>query len=138
MSQDSKAVVCSKKLKFSDWDAFNERVAHVAENPDAMTSQEMLSSYFLDKVFWKKFGKGRHELLVRHWVIQKKLYNGTYKSNSGKTRMGEFIPFFDVMNKITGKQRKVGHDDVVSYIKMKEEFGPNRRNDPARNWGLPE
>ena len=33
MSQDSKAVVCSKKLKFSDWDAFNERVAHGLRTP---------------------------------------------------------------------------------------------------------
>jgi len=29
-------------------------------------------------------------------------------------------------------------DDVRFHVEMKKEFGTNRRNDPERNWGLPE
>jgi hypothetical protein len=137
MSQDSKAVICSKKLKFKDWDEFSERVAHVAKNPNDMTPQEMLSSYFLNKVFWEKFGKGRHELFVRHWVIRKKIHNGTYKSNSGK-RMGHFTPFFRIKNRRTGKIRHIGMGLLTMILEREVERGPNRRNDPKRNWGLPE
>jgi len=135
--RDAQPVICSRRLRFDNWASFQERLTHLSDNPDDITPNEMLCSYFLDKLFWKRFGKGCHTIECRHWIIRKQLHDETYMSNSGKTRMGEFIPFFDVTNTITGKQRKVGHDHVVSYIKMKEKFRPNRRNDPKRNFGLP-
>lgn len=120
----------------NEW--FFQRIKDVSENPDCITPKELLDSNFLDKVFWKKFGSGQHLMMCGHYEVTKHLYNGTYKSNSGKSRMGSWTPYFNVLNTRTGKKRQVGMDDVRFHVEMKKEFGTNRRNDPERNWGLPE
>jgi hypothetical protein len=103
-----------------------------------MTKYEIMSSYFMDKVFWKRFGAGCYELQSRHFTIKKHLWDGTYMSNSGKTRMGRFTPYFEVTNNQTGKVREIGTDSVKRAIEREKQFGKNRRNDPKRNWGLPD
>jgi len=123
----------SKRLYFSDWDDFNSRINHLSKNTNDISAAEMLSSYFLDKLFWKKFGKGCHTLRVRQYKIQKKLWDGTYKSNSGKSTMGSWVPYFEVTNIVTGKVREIGTDSVNASLDRKT----NRRNDPDRNFGLP-
>jgi len=135
--RDAKPVICSRKLRFENWPTFQERLDAVSENHDLMTAHELNCDWFLDKLFWKKFGKGCHTMDCRHWSIRKRLYNGTYKSNSGKSTMGDWVPYFEITNTLTGKVHEVGKEAVVSYIELKEEYGPNRRNDPKRGWGLP-
>ena len=135
--KDAQPVYVDYKLRFENRQAYNERIIHLAESPDDLTKYEIMSSYFLDKIFWKKFGKGCHTLESRHFTIKKHLYDGTYRSNSGKTRMGSFTPYFEVTNNKTGKVREVGTDSVLRHIERREQFGTNRRNDPKRNWGLP-
>ena len=135
--KDAQPVNVDYKLRFENKQAYNQRIVHLAQNPDDLTKYEIMSSYFLDKVFWQKFGKGCHTLESRYFTIKKHLWNGTYMSNSGKTRMGSFTPYFEVTNNQTGKTREVGTQSVLHDIKLRQQFGTNRRNDPDRNWGLP-
>jgi len=135
--RDARPVVCSRKLRFDNWPSFQERLQAVSLNPDLLTAHELHCSWFLDKLFWNIFGKGCHTMSCRHWSVRKRLYDGTYKSNSGKSTMGDWVPHFEITNTITGKIHKVGDDEVISYIDMKREYGTNRRNDPRRNYGLP-
>jgi len=133
----AKPVLISKKLQYANKKAYEERLAHLAKNPDDITKYEMMSCYFMDKLFWKIFGKGCHVLEVRNFTVKKELYDGTYMSNSGKSRMGYFTPYFKIINNQNGKVRAIGTDSVIKHINRKEMFGTNRRNDPERNYGLP-
>tara|TARA_B100000902_G_scaffold352836_1_gene363850 strand:+ start:2877 stop:3440 length:564 start_codon:yes stop_codon:yes gene_type:complete len=133
----AKPVLISKKLQYENKKAYEERLVHLAKNPSDITKYEMMSSYFLDKLFWEMFGKGCHTLKVRNFTIKKELFNGTYMSNSGKSRMGYFTPYFKITNDLTGKEREIGSESVIRHIQRKETFGTNRRNDPDRNFGLP-
>lgn len=135
--KDAMPVKISKKLIYPNKQAYEDRLDLLAKDPDQMTNYEMMCDYFLDKVFWKKFGKGCHTLQSRHFTIKKRLWNGTYSSNSGKTRMGNFTPYFEVTNNKTGKVREVGTDSVMFSVKLRQKYGTNRRNDPDRNFGLP-
>ncbi len=135
--RDARPVICTRKLRFENWPSFQERLQAVADNPDLLTAHELMSSWFLDRLFWLKFGKGCHTMTCRHWSVRKQLYDGTYKSNSGKSTMGEWVPYFEITNTVTGKMHEVGNKSVVSYIERKEKYGTNRRNDPKRNYGLP-
>jgi|TARA_R100000479_G_scaffold58245_1_gene27718 hypothetical protein len=135
--KDAMPVKISKKLTYPNKQAYEDRLDLLAKDPDQMTNYEMMCDYFLDKVFWKKFGKGCHTLQSRHFTIKKRLWNGTYSSNSGKTRMGNFTPYFEVTNNKTGKVREVGTDSVMFSVKLRQKYGTNRRNDPDRNFGLP-
>jgi hypothetical protein len=51
--------------------------------------------------------------------------------------MGGFTPYFEVTNNQTGKEREVGTESVRFEIELKQKYGTNRRNDPKRNFGLP-
>ena len=133
----AKPVLISKKLQYANKKAYEERLAHLAKNPDDITKYEMMSCYFMDKLFWKIFGKGCHTLKVRNFTIKKELFDGTYMSNSGKSRMGYFTPYFKITNDLTGKEREIGSESVIRHIQRKEMFGTNRRNDPERGYGLP-
>tara|TARA_B100000963_G_scaffold262327_1_gene230474 strand:- start:4672 stop:5331 length:660 start_codon:yes stop_codon:yes gene_type:complete len=135
--KEAQPVNVDYKLRFKNKQAYNQRIVYLAKNPDDLTKYEIMSSYFLDKVFWQKFGKGCHTVESRHFTIKKHLWNGTYMSNSGKTRMGSFTPYFEVINNQTGKVREVGTQSVLHDIELRQKFGTNRRNDPDRNWGLP-
>lgn len=135
--KDAEPVKISEKLTYPNKQAYYDRIDYLAANPDEMTKYEIMSSYFMDKVFWKKFGAGCYELQSRHFTIKKHLWDGTYMSNSGKTRMGRFTPYFEVTNNQTGKVREIGTDSVKRAIERETRFGKNRRNDPERNWGLP-
>ena len=125
-----------KQTTMSKEDFLNERVCYVATNPDEMTEDEIMSSEFLDLVFWKKFGKGCHTLQSRHFTIEKQLWDGTYYSNSRKSRYGRSIPYFEVTNNLTGEMLKVGIEEVNHAIELRKDNPPNRRNDPERNWGM--
>ena len=129
-------VIYREKLIFKNKLVADERVEYLSKNPQEINKYEMMSNWFLDRIFWKIFGKGCHELKVRNFIIKKELWNGTYMSNSGKTRMGSFTPYFEVTNNQTGKVREIGTDSVKRAIEREERFGTNRRNDPDRNWGL--
>jgi hypothetical protein len=135
--KDAMPVKISKKLTYPNKQAYEDRLDLLAKDPDQMTNYEMMCDYFLDKVFWKKFGKGCHTLQSRHFTIKKRLWNGTYSSNSGKTRMGSFTAYFEITNEVTGKEREIGTQSVLAHIKRQDKYGTNRRNDPDRNFGLP-
>lgn len=130
-------VRCSRKLQFASWDEFRKRLETVAQNPHLMTAHELNSTYFLDKLFWERFGKGCHTLKCRHWTVAKQLEDATYMSNSGKTKMGQFMPYFEVTNTISGKKREIGMEYVIRHWERQSNRRPNRRNDPDRNYGLP-
>tara|TARA_R100000458_G_C8014965_1_gene77303 strand:- start:67 stop:441 length:375 start_codon:yes stop_codon:yes gene_type:complete len=115
---------------------FPKRVCYVAANPDEMTEDEIMSSEFLDLVFWKKFDKGEHTLHSRRFTIVKNLWDGTYYSNSRKTRYGRFIAYFEVTNNQTGEMVEVGIEEVNRAREWLREHPPNRSNDPKRNYGL--
>lgn len=135
--KEAEPVKVSKRLTYPNRKSYEDRINHLASNPDDMTKYEMMCDYFLDKVFWKKFGAGRHSMKVRNFTIKKRLWDGTYTSNSGKSRMGSFTPYFIITNEATGKVREIGKDAVLREIDLKDKYGTNRRNDPKRNWGLP-
>lgn len=135
--RDSKPRNCGNGLFFETTTLFKQRLSEVASNPDLIKPIELLNSYFLDELFIKKFGLGRFSMMCGHYKVTKRLYDGTYKSNSGKTRMGYFTPYFDVVNTNTGKEREIGTEDVREHINLERKYGTNRRNDPDRNFGLP-
>lgn len=136
--KDAKPVKVSARLTYPNKQAYEDRLSLLAKEPDQMTKYEMMCDYFLDKVFWKKFRKGgRLSMQVRHFTIEKKLHDGRYKSNSGKSTMGYCTPFFIITNTITGKVRRIGIDAVRQHIELDNTYGKNRRNDPKRNFGLP-
>ena len=130
-------VLITKKLKFENKQAYEDRLMLLSKHPEKITAYEMMSSYFLDKLFWKRFGSGCHVIKVRNFKIQKCLWDGTYMSNSGKTRMGGYTAYFEITNEVTGKEREIGTQSVLAHIKRQDKYGTNRRNDPDRNFGLP-
>ena len=130
-------VLITKKLRFENKQAYEDRLMLLSKHPEKMTAYEMMSSYFLDRLFWKKFGSGCHVIKVRNFKIQKCLWDGTYMSNSGKTRMGSYTPYFEITNEVTGKEREIGTQSVLAHINRQDKYGTNRRNDPDRNFGLP-
>ena len=129
-------IIWSEKLTFKNRLISDERIEYLSKKPQEINKYEIMSNWFLDKVFWKIFGKGCHQLEVRDFIIKKELWDGTYLSNSGKTVMGKYTPYFIVTNKITNKERMVGRESVDRAVDREEKFGTNRRNDPDRNWGL--
>ena len=135
--QAAKPVLISSKLQFKNKQAYEDRLELLSKNPEKMTAYEMMSSYFLDRLFWKIFGSGCHTLKIRDFKIKKCLWDGTYRSNSGKTRMGSFTAYFEITNEVTGKEREIGTESVLAHIKQRDKYGTNRRNDPDRNFGLP-
>ena len=130
-------VLITKKLRFENKQAYEDRLMLLSKHPEKMTAYEMMSSYFLDRLFWKKFGFGCHVIKVRNFKIQKCLWDGTYMSNSGKTRMGGYTAYFEITNEVTGKEREIGTQSVLAHINRQDKYGTNRRNDPDRNFGLP-
>lgn len=134
---DAEPVKINKKLTYANRQTYYDRIDYLADNPDDMNKYELMSSWLLDKVFWKKFGKGCHTMQSRHFTITKHLYDGTYMSNSGKTRRGSYTPYFEVTNNQTGKVREVGIERVRFKIELRRKYGTNRRNDPDRGYGLP-
>jgi hypothetical protein len=130
-------VLITKKLRFENKQAYEDRLMLLSKHPEKMTAYEMMSSYFLDRLFWKKFGSGCHVIKVRNFKIQKCLWDGTYMSNSGKTRMGGYTAYFEITNEVTGKEREIGTQSVLAHINRQDKYGTNRRNDPDRNFGLP-
>jgi len=136
--KDANPVKVSARLTYPNKKAYEDRLNLLAKEPDQMTKHEMMCDYFLDKVFWKKFKRGgRLMMQVRNFTIEKMLHDGRYKSNSGKSTMGYCTPFFIITNVITGKVRRIGVDAVRQHIELEEKYGKNRRNDPKRNFGLP-
>jgi len=135
--KDAQPVKVSARLTYPNKQAYEDRLSLLAKEPHQMTKYEMMCDYFLDKVFWKKFGSGCHTMTVRCFEIKKRLFDGTYKSNSGKSRMGYFTPHFIITNIVTGKVREIGRDAVRQHIELDRTYGKNRRNDPKRNFGLP-
>lgn len=130
-------VLITKKLQFENKQAYQDRLEFLSKHPEKMTAYEMMSSYFLDRLFWKIYGSGCHALKVRNFKIQKCLWDGTYMSNSGKTRMGGYTAYFEITNEVTGKEREIGTQSVLAHIKRQDKYGTNRRNDPDRSFGLP-
>ena len=123
----------NRNEKIASVNAKQERLEVLCQNPNEFTESEMADPDILDQFFWKKFGKGTHLVQVRNFVIEKLLYDGTYKSNSGKTRMGKFVPYFEITNTLNGDLERINYDKVLLE---KETKLTNRRNDPKRNWGL--
>lgn len=124
-------VNCGKRLFFERRDLFYKRLKQVWENPEHIKPVELLSTSFLDELFITHSGLGRRSKMFAHYKVKKLFIDGTYMSNSGKSRMGWFTPYFVIENTKTGKVREHGAEHHVEPRK-------NRRNDPDRNWGLPE
>lgn len=124
-------VNCGRRLFFERRDTFEKRLKEVWESPEKIKPVELLSTDFLDELFITQSGLGKRSKMFAHYKVKKLFIDDTYMSNSGKTRMGWFTPYFVVENTKTGKVRKHGTEYRVKPHK-------NRRNDPDRNWGLPE
>lgn len=78
----------------------------------------------LDQIFWANQGKGDGELVIGGIKVTKTVT--TYSSNSGKSRSSE-VEF-----------RWTNAAGVSQTLLKESTYSKNRRNDSARNWGLPE
>lgn len=92
---------------------------------NAMTEAELETSDKLDRLFFELAGPGSRTMTIAGCQVTKHLLG--YSSNSGKST-GYYVGF-----------SWIGSD---GELKRREGVLPseayNRRNDPARNWGLPE
>jgi hypothetical protein len=96
---------------------------HLIEHPHHVR-EEQFDYRLLDQIFWKHCGPGSHTLWIGGLSVQKSVVS--YTSNSGKSRDSEVVFSW------------VGSDGQAKEIRKPSAFAGNRRNDPDRNWGLPE
>lgn len=103
----------------------DEYKAYLLENPEKIKESDF-SYGLLDKLFWKKFGaiRGAESLVLDGIEVTKCV--SVYKSNSGKSQDSEVVFSWVDSN---GKKH---------VIKKPSSFKENRRNDPDRDWGLPD
>lgn len=102
-----------------------EAAAYKAKLTDLASVSEGEFSYrLLDDIFWFHIGKGEGTLTIGGLSVDKLLT--AYWSNSGKSR--DFDVTFTWTSPTQGRQT----------ISKESQFANNRRNDEARNWGLPE
>lgn len=103
----------------------DEYKAYLLENPEKIKESDF-SYGLLDKIFWKKFGaiRGAESLILDGIEVTKSV--SVYKSNSGKSQDSEVVFSWVDSN---GKKQ---------VIKKPSNFKENRRNDPDRDWGLPD
>jgi hypothetical protein len=100
-----------------------KRLDEIAANPDCALLEE-ISANLIDEIFIRRHGLGRFGPMIIGGLECHKGYTGAYLSNSGKKRFsGEVYCWW-----IDSDGNRQG-DGVPETI-------PNRRNDPARNWGL--
>lgn len=103
----------------------NERRKYLVENPDEIKESDFSYS-LLDDVFYHEFGafQGHKTMTLDGIKVNKSVF--VYQSNSGKTHDSEVtISWTDSK----GKNHKLCKSSL---------YRENRRNDPDRNWGLPE
>ena len=108
-----------------------ERFEYVLKNPDEIKKSEMTYS-FLNNYSWAKFGKGSHKWQMREYTFHKDFQLGML-SNSGKTRVSDTMVWIHIYN-WDGSLYKI-LENAAAFVGPPS---PNRRNDPDRNWGLPE
>jgi len=108
-----------------------ERFQYILEHPDEIKESEMTYD-FLNNYSWEKFGKGSHKWQMREYTFHKDFILGML-SNSGKTRVSDTMVWIHIYN-WDGSLYKVVKNIAASIGPPR----PNRRNDPDRNWGLPE
>lgn len=102
-----------------------EHIKYLIEHPEEVKESEF-TYYLLDEIFKNKKGlfRGSDSLPIGGIMVTKSV--GVYKSNSGITQDSE----------VNFSWR--GADKQVHVITKYSRFSGNRRNDPDRNWGLPE
>lgn len=103
----------------------DERRKYLIGNP-AKIKETDFSYSLLDDVFFREFGafQGHKTMILDGIEVNKSVF--VYQSNSGKTRDSEVIISWTDSK---GEGHKVCKPSLYSE---------NRRNDPDRNWGLPE
>ncbi|MDR4305065.1 hypothetical protein IHQ68_00290 [Chelatococcus sambhunathii] len=104
--------------------AERRRKERAAEDPSLIVEKDLSDHRLLDRVFIANIGKGSGSMELAGITVHKRVTG--YKSNSGKNT-GWHVSFDWV-----GSDGQRRHSEVVPT-----EAG-NRRNDPDRNWGLPE
>lgn len=104
-------------------EAFEKRVAEIANDPDCARPDE-LSSSLIDQIFIERLGYGKFGEMRIAGLECHKSKTPDRRSNSGKTtqRGTVYCWWFDESGDRCG-------DQVPKEVL-------NRRNDPARNWGL--
>lgn len=108
-----------RELELAEAAAYQAKLANlpgIAENE--------FSYRLLDDIFWHHIGKGEGTLTIGGLNVDKSLIE--YSSNSSKSR--DFEVTFSWTSPAQGRQT----------ISKESRFAGNRRNDEARNWGLPE
>ncbi|HQU67515.1 MAG TPA: hypothetical protein PLI43_04900 [Albidovulum sp.] len=110
-------------MGIADWEKREQRLDEIAANPDCALPEEITSS-LINEVFLRVCGLGHFGTMRIAGLECHKGYNGASLSNSGKTRYpGEVYCWW-----IDADGTRRGQKTPASV--------PNRRNDPARNWGL--
>jgi hypothetical protein len=108
-----------------------ERFEYILEHPDEIQESEMTYN-FLNNYSWEKFGKGSHRWQMREYSFYKDFILGRL-SNSRKTRVSDTMVWIHIYNWDGSLYKVLKNSAAIA--------GPpplNRRNDPNRNWGLPE
>ena len=103
----------------------DERRKYLINNPDEIKESDFSYS-LLDDVFYHKFGafQGHKTMILDGIKVNKSVF--VYQSNSGKTQDSEVtISWID-------------SDGECHMLCEPSFYRENRRNDPDRNWGLPE
>lgn len=93
------------------------------ENPDQIKEAEFCYS-LLNTVLYRHRGPGDQSMILDGIEVEKIVT--TYRSNSGKSKDSEVII------------RWTGSDGTPHKLTKESMYSGNRRNDPDRNWGLPE
>lgn len=104
--------------------AERERTRRMVQDPSQVTENDFSLS-LLNRIFFEHQGPGEGEVEVGGIWVRKTLVS--YSSNSGKSK-DHFVQYAWRCPR-TGDKR---------YLKKDSRFSENRRNDPRRNFGLPE
>lgn len=110
-----------KEIRIEEYNNYQELI----ENPETVNIKDF-SYKLLNDIFIKHFGLkiGSYSMEIAGILVNKSVH--MYSSNSGKSRDSNVI--FTWIN-ADGQQKE---------IKKRGLYTHNRRNDPDRNWGLPE
>lgn len=113
------ALRAKQRARIDAKNAFDAKVA----NPE--TIKEVDFSYsLLNAVFWKQGLKGHASMELDGIQVSKSVL--AYHSNSGKSRDHRVVFSW------------IGRDGKEHRLEKSSVYEGNRRNDPERNWGLPE
>jgi hypothetical protein len=104
--------------------AERRRKDRAIKDPSVIGESDFCNHGLIDRVFFANFGPGSGTMILAGIAVRKTVVE--YKSNSGKSR--GWLVRFDW----------TGSDGEHRYSESVPPEANNRRNDPGRNFGLPE